>query len=318
MKLSPGVAINTAMSMSRNPPGPPRRRAVREIIPSDRDASVRFAVHDDPHPYARWNYHPEYELHLIQASTGRYVIGDTAGAYAPGQLTLLGPNLPHQWIAVRDTAQTIPEAHAVLHFSDEWVRACQSAIPELSVLDSLLRRSTQGLEFHGLTAERAGKAFHRVHAATDAMERVVAVLALLHLLATASIEDSRLIVPGELSHSESSARVAQAVEYIFENLRTDVRLSEAARRAAMSDSAFSRYFKAASGRTFTMMVRELRLAEACRLLESSTESIAQIATEVGYTNLSNFNRQFRRELGVTPSQHRRGAASAASAAMSGA
>jgi AraC-like DNA-binding protein len=73
----------------------------------------------------------------------------------------------------------------------------------------------------------------------------------------------------------------------------------------MSDSTFSRYFKAASGQTFTDMVMQLPLTRACRLLRRTTDSVADIATSVGYQNLSNFNRQFLRAYGMTPRQYRK-------------
>lgn len=91
----------------------------------------------------------------------------------------------------------------------------------------------------------------------------------------------------------------------LENLSERVRLSEAARLASMSDSIFSRYFKAASGQTFTEMVRQLRLTRARRLLERTDDSVAAIAASVGYQNLSNFNRQFLQAHGMTPRQYRR-------------
>lgn len=75
----------------------------------------------------------------------------------------------------------------------------------------------------------------------------------------------------------------------------------------MSESAFSRYFKAASGSTFTDMVRRLRLTRACWLLERTEMPIASIASTVGYRNLSNFNRQFLRSYGTTPREYRRAA-----------
>lgn len=41
-------------------------RANREVIPADPDHSVRWNEHDYPSPLARWNYHPEYEIHLTR------------------------------------------------------------------------------------------------------------------------------------------------------------------------------------------------------------------------------------------------------------
>ena len=286
----------------------PNRRAIREVIPTDRESSVRFSVHDDPHPYARWNFHPEYEVHLILASSGRYVLGDAVGSYAPGQLVLVGPNLPHQWVRDDEPRDVVPDAHAVLHFTDGWIRACQDAMPELRALDPMLRRSTRGIEFLGASRDRGAEALRAVSDASDGMQRVVAVLDVLRTLAMSETDEVRDIAHDEAplaGDDNSSALVGRAVDYILANLTTGVHLHEAARLAAMSDSAFSRYFKAASGQTFTHMVRKLRLTQACRLLESTDEPIAWIATEVGYANLSNFNRQFLAAYDRTPRQYRR-------------
>ena len=88
--------------------------------------------------------------------------------------------------------------------------------------------------------------------------------------------------------------------YMLDNLAGDVSMSTAADLIGMSHSAFSRYFKRMSGQTFTDTVRKLRLAHACKLLKDSDLPIASICTRVGYTNLSNFNRQFRAQHGLTP------------------
>jgi AraC-like DNA-binding protein len=73
----------------------------------------------------------------------------------------------------------------------------------------------------------------------------------------------------------------------------------------MSNSSFSRYFKSASGHTFSDLVNRLRLAHACKLLTVTADSISSIASAVGYRNLSNFNRQFLSEMECTPLQYRR-------------
>ena len=283
-----------------------RRRAVREVIAADPVSSFRFYVHEEPHPFAGWHFHPEYEVHLVLRTSGRYVVGDAVGTYDPGQLLLVGPNLPHHWVADRGGQDTVDDAHAVLHFGDAWVRACQDAVPELRALDPLLRRAAQGVEFVGDAARQGAAALLAVRDAEPGMDQVVRVLDLLRVLATRPGQEQRLVVSAWRAgvDGDGSALIGGAVDYILDNLTTGVHLHEAARRAAMSDSAFSRYFKAGSGQTFTDMVRRLRLTQACRLLETTDEPVAAVAAGVGYANLSNFNRQFRRAYGVTPREHR--------------
>lgn len=284
-----------------------RRPASREVIRLDGASSFRFYVHDEPHPFASWHYHPEYEVHLILKSSGRFVVGDAIGSYGPGQLMLIGPNLPHAWIADREPDERLTDAHAVLHFTDGWIRACQAAMPELQALDPLLQRSGRGIQFHRAACARATGALLAIRDADEGAERVVRALDLLRILAAASLDDATPVVRAwvpQLDDGGPSGPMSRAIDYIFENLATGVRLHDAARIATMSDSAFSRYFKARSGQSFTDMVRQLRLTQACRLLESTDEPITAIATTVGYSNLSNFNRQFLQTYGKTPRQQR--------------
>lgn len=283
-----------------------RRRAVREVIAGDPVSSFRFYVHEEPHPFAGWHFHPEYEVHLILRSSGRYVIGDVVDTYDPGQLVLVGPHLPHHWIADHGTGEVLDDTHAVLHFSDAWIRGCQAAVPELRALDPMLARSTHGIEFQGGTAARGAGALLAVRDADPGMERVVRVLDLLRILAAGPAQDHRPVVRAWLPAmaGTDSDLISRAIDHILANLTTGVHLHDAAKQAAMSDSAFSRCFKAGSGQTFTDMVRQLRLTQACRLLETTRDPIGAIAGAVGYTNLSNFNRQFLRAYGVTPRQHR--------------
>jgi AraC-like DNA-binding protein len=95
------------------------------------------------------------------------------------------------------------------------------------------------------------------------------------------------------------------LKYILENIAGDIRMSYLAERVGMSESGFSKYFLKASNMTFTEMVRGLRLSQACRMLARDEGTIASISQQVGYSNLSNFNRQFMREYRMTPSAFRR-------------
>lgn len=86
-----------------------------------------------------------------------------------------------------------------------------------------------------------------------------------------------------------------------------IQQSDIARRAVMTPSAFSRLFRSATGDTFTSFLRRLRLSRACDLLVTTDEAISAIGEKAGFTNLSNFNRYFLTEKGVTPRQYRRNA-----------
>ena len=87
-------------------------------------------------------------------------------------------------------------------------------------------------------------------------------------------------------------------------------LKEVAELLGMTPSAFSRFFRRATGRTFVDYLGALRIAHACELLVETDLPVLQISLAAGFNNLSNFNRRFRRLKGMTPGEYRRQVASA--------
>jgi AraC-like DNA-binding protein len=83
-----------------------------------------------------------------------------------------------------------------------------------------------------------------------------------------------------------------------------IKLAEAADLAGLSESAFARFFRRATGKHFTAYLTQLRIARACELMIETEKKIAAIALESGFGNLSYFNRIFRREKGITPREFR--------------
>ena len=201
----------------------------------------------------------------------------------------------------------VVERDVVVHFTDEWVRDCMALMPELGVLDPLLQASTRGLEFHGATATHAREAILALVGARGPTQ-IALMFELLGILAEAPAEECVPLGSPWLGTSDN-AFANQAAEaglaYIFDNLTGDIRLSTAAKLAHMSEPTFSKYFKRAAGSTFISMVKRLRLAHARRLLETSDLSAAKVAQASGYNNLSNFNRQFLAEVGMTPTAYRK-------------
>jgi AraC-like DNA-binding protein len=67
-----------------------------------------------------------------------------------------------------------------------------------------------------------------------------------------------------------------------------------------------KYFKQTMGVSFTSYLNTYRLTMAARLLLQSDDTVLSIATEVGFDNLSYFNRVFKKQYHTTPSEFRRG------------
>ena len=84
-----------------------------------------------------------------------------------------------------------------------------------------------------------------------------------------------------------------------------ITVAEIADRVEFSESHFMRYFKENMGTSFVDYLKDYRLTMAARLLLVSDDTILSIAEEVGFDNLSYFNRAFKKKYGVTPREYRR-------------
>jgi AraC-like DNA-binding protein len=92
------------------------------------------------------------------------------------------------------------------------------------------------------------------------------------------------------------------MEYMNLHFHKQVSLSEVAALTNMAESAFSRFFKARTGMTFVESLNEIRLGHASRMLIETTQSVAEIAYDSGFNNISNFNRIFKKKKGCTPKE----------------
>ncbi|WP_299444176.1 AraC family transcriptional regulator [uncultured Phycicoccus sp.] len=297
-----GASHDETLVRSPYPPAPRR-----EVIPPDPQHAIRALTHDFPSEICGWGAHPEYEIHLITKTHGSFIAGDYVGTFSPGHVSFMGPNLPHDWVSDLPEGKVAVDRDAVVQFSDEWIRQCMDLIPELQEIDGVLAASTRGLVFSGATAWRAAETILDVVRSRGA-EQMSHLFALLALFAR-SPEDEHEVVASEWLGRPTDANSLGAVEaglsYIFENLTGDIRLATAAQMAYMSEPTFSKYFKSATGTTFSAMVKKLRIAHSRRLLDTTEDSIAQVAAQSGYRNMANFNRQFLTEVGTTPTAYRK-------------
>ena len=284
-----------------------QRPAELEVILPEPDQCFRWYEHDYPYALARWNHHPEFEIHLIRRGSGKLVAGDYIGGFDAGHVALIGPDLPHDWIGDLAPGEHLPGRDVVLQFDGAALLALRKTLPELGELQRLFEQARRGLEFTGATAEQAARLMENIGTA-QGLERLILFLQLINALVKAPSQDAHLLASSCYAptlDARSAERINKAFDYLLSELTNDIRLSVIAQRLEMTDPGFSRFFKRNTGHGFIELMRKLRIQRACRLLLQSDMSVSDICFEVGYANLPNFNRHFRVETGQTPSDYRR-------------
>lgn len=269
---------------------------------------VRCLSHGFPTPLARWHYHDEYELHLITSTSGKAFVGDWIGQFHPGHLVLAGPRLPHNWVSMDVPEGGVELRDLVIQFPHEPLAQAAAVIPELAEVLPLLERARHGIEFFG-QGEKAQQHWERVKAARGA-RRFAAFCDFLADLAACT--DYRLLSSVQLQSEdddESLDQIDAVVSRITEDLAQPFSAADIAAELGMSESRFSRFFRRATGNTFTDFVNRVRINRACQLLMETDKLITHICYEVGFNNVANFNRRFLETKGMTPSEFRRQAES---------
>lgn len=104
--------------------------------------------------------------------------------------------------------------------------------------------------------------------------------------------------------SPDRERLKMVLQEIEKNIAENLTVGEMAKFCGWSDSHFMRWFKKMTGLSLIAYVNERRLAVAAEALKKTDDKILNISQDAGFTNLSNFNRQFRKRYGVTPKEYR--------------
>ena len=115
-----------------------------------------------------------------------------------------------------------------------------------------------------------------------------------------------------LAHTETlesadpeDALVWQALRYVERNY-VNGSFAELAEFLHYDQSWLSRQIKQQTGKTYTQLVQETRLAQAAYLLRNTEKNVSDIAVAVGYENISYFHRIFADTYGKSPKHYRDG------------
>lgn len=117
-----------------------------------------------------------------------------------------------------------------------------------------------------------------------------------------------------VSRSITHYNLQKALVFINNNYMNKISLATVAKRACTSKHHFSRQFKKYVGCTYREYLKKVRTEKARDLLKGSKLSVTEAAISVGYANLRNFERIFKKIHGCTPHQYRNGHAQQSEAA----
>jgi len=265
------------------------------------DSFVAFAINQTSFNFF-WHYHPEYELTLIVKGKGRRLIGDNHEYFESGDLVLIGPGLPHTWVS--DSGMKGKSEAIVIQFSLDFMNRFIE-LDELASVNELLLRAKQGISIKGNKS-----AYVKEHIKQLPEKRgVEKITGLLHILNELSLLKSVSLASSfyqPLKGTENEKRINKVCQYIQKHAADSLTIHQVAALIHLSPSAFCKFFKRITGKTFSDYVNDIRIANVCSQLMATDKQVSEIAFENGFETLTYFNRIFLKKKNIPPSRYRKG------------
>lgn len=272
-------------------------------------SAYSFSVRRDqlPYFYNRWHYHPELEMVFIAKGTGTRFIGHNIAPFGPGDLVLVGSYVPQLWqsdAAYFKPRQTLQCESLVIHFLPESWGAVFWQLPENALIKKLLEQSRFGLHVPPPLATTIGQLMAAL-LQKEQSRRLIGFLEILALLAEADNLQTLSEKPFDFSSDPNEMKRMNVIyQFVLGGFKQKITLQQVSALVHLSPLAFCRYFKSRANKTFSRFLMEVRVDNACKLLTQNNEPISVIATESGFMNVSNFNRQFKAIVGESPLKYR--------------
>ncbi|CAZ97683.1 AraC family transcriptional regulator [Zobellia galactanivorans] len=277
-------------------------------VPFFRGKSLYIEEWSDRNFYKAVHFHEEYQLTYIFKGEGTLVVGSKSYGFKPGDSYLFGKNLPHVFRNENNEALTEEEARAhyiSVFFNADSLNSMLNGVPETGPIVELIKKADLGLKLDRLQSPKLLRSMSRLKS-KNGFERL---LELLYILEDIAVNGKNECLANEncktISHDEYGIRKLNEIFKFMENNHSNrITLEDIATRFNMNPSSFCRFFKSRTQKTFSQFLIELRVAKACELMRSGAHNASETCFTTGFTNLSNFHRQFKSVIGMTPTQYR--------------
>lgn len=274
-------------------------------IPKNTEEAFKVQIDNLPHLYNHLHQHPEIQLTVIKESQGTLIAGDYVGPFHAGDVFVIGSNQPHVFRNDEKFFKKKSKAVAITVFFDETTLGEKFwQLEETKSLQQFFNSSTGGFRIIGKKKKSLAEKLIHISDA-QGLEKLILFLGIIKELNTKK-EMQPLSKPAIQRNIKTydGNRLNKILEFTFREFHRVITLNEVAALANLTPEAFCKYFKTRTRKTYVSFLNEIRVNHACRLL-TGEKSIAGICYDSGFTNLSNFNRIFKKIKRVSPGEWRK-------------
>lgn len=270
------------------------------------DTTIWLDDSEYKHFYNPWHYHPELELTLIVKSYGLRQVGDSIENFTAGDLVLVGSNLPHLWLNdssfFEDNSKTVRAI--VIKFRSDFAGKYFLNLPEMKHIFQLIQEQAAfGVRLNGKLRSRIEKKMILLPD-LDNTKRMILLMDMLDDISKSKNYSLLSSISYRNAASEQAHRISTVLDYLTKNYHRELSLEEVAEQISMNKNAFCRFFKKGTRKNLFTVINEVRISKACNLLIETKMDVVQICYAVGYNNVSNFYKAFKKITDTSPLKYR--------------
>ncbi|MFD2034188.1 AraC family transcriptional regulator [Belliella marina] len=276
-------------------------------IPKSNKEFVRFQIDSGRHFYDKLHQHPQWQLTLILEGKGQLMVGDYLGRFGPGDMFLFSSNMPHVFRSDPEYFEPESEKQSLgytLFFDFEALGKSMVEVEEFVGLQHWLSQTKGCFSVLGKEQKKIRGELMQFSEIQGLDKMLTALGILKNLQVSDELHLLNHLIPQRDYTETEGKRMGQVMSFILTQSQNAISLNEVAAVAHLSKEAFCRFFKERTGKTFTEFLAQVRVHQACQLLQDSEMPISQIAYQCGFQNLSYFNRAFKKIQGESPKEFR--------------
>lgn len=268
--------------------------------------SINVGVFQDNLESINWHYHNYFEISFITEGTGKRFVADSMDEFQPGDMVFVGPNIPHTWVVDKEQYTTGKRKLEMVYvqFSEASLGKEMLSLSEFSNAEKALQIATRGVRIVGNSLNEVSNLMLQMPYANH-FERYILFLEILNMIGKS--EEVVLLASKEYINTRfhtDNQRIQTIYKFLMEHYREEIDLERIASLVNLAPGSLCRFFKKQLGKTIFEYLNFIKVDFACKLLMNNELSVADVAYDSGFNNLSHFNKQFRQITGVSPLKYR--------------
>ena len=283
------------------------RTIINERLPISKSSPLKARFFDYEHFSYPLHFHSEYEIIYIKEGTGTRFLGNSITKFQAGDILLIGSNLPHFMKSDEEYHSGNTDLRVkgtIIQFEKEFMYSAINHYPHFIKIKNLFQESQRGIYFAAANFPKLQDLIEKIPLENGLNQ----LMLFLEILKEMSETENRQTISTTDFVNETiydTARIDKIISYLNKNYTRNISLDEIASFAAMNASAFCRYFRSKTGKSFKNYILDMRIGYACKLLLMEDISISQLSIQCGFETISHFNKTFKKNTGYVPSQYRK-------------